>query len=125
MAGGNRCRVLIVDDDEVILATTEAILQAAGFDVSTHKGPFGASSKIVTTLPDLVLLDVNMPGLSGPGLAALVRDKPEAANVRIYYYSSSEDAFLQQKVEETGADGTIRKGDRSGLGEKVARALDG
>lgn len=116
-------RILIIDDDEVVLATTQALLQAVGYEVSTHTGPFGASSVISSTRPDLVLLDVNMPGLSGPGLAALVRRQTRAAGVRIFFYSSSDDEVLQASVDSTGADGYIRKGDRAELREEIARAL--
>lgn len=125
MSERKRPRILIVDDDDVILATTEALLEAGGYDVATHNGPFGASAAIMKIRPDLVLLDVNMPGLSGPGLATLVRGEAAAKDLRIYFYSSSEESVLREAVEETGADGFIRKGERSELHKKVAQALHG
>jgi PleD family two-component response regulator len=123
MAESGPARILVIDDDEVILATTEAVLGARGYRVTTHRGPFGASAEILRSKPDLVLLDLDMPGLSGHALAALVRGNEEAAGVRIVFYSSSDDETLQAAVDEAGAHGYIRKGDRKLLGERIAKAL--
>jgi DNA-binding response OmpR family regulator len=116
-------RILIIDDDEVMLATTEALLQAAGYAVSTHLGAFGATSAITTFLPDLVLVDVNMPGLSGTGFAALVRGMARFDGIRIYFLSSQDEEGLRASVEESGADGYILKGDRAELLRRVAAVL--
>ncbi len=118
-----RRRILIVDDDEVLLATTGALLEAAGYEVATHSGAFGASRVILDTRPDLVLLDLNMPGLSGSGLAALLREREGGKDVRIFFFSSSDDEVLETAVKEAGAHGFIRKGDRAELWQKVGEAL--
>lgn len=120
-----RASILIIDDDEVLLATTQALLEAVGYEVRTHAGPFGATSVIMSTQPDLVLLDVNMPGLSGPGLVDVIRSKASAPASRIFFFSSSDDEVLRAAVEETGADGYLRKGDRTQLAQDVERALAG
>jgi len=116
-------RILIIDDDEVVLATTGALLQAAGYEVSTHVGPFGATSAIAESLPDLVLVDVEMPGLSGAVLTALVRGKAQFDGIRIYFFSSQDEEGLRASVEESGADGYILKGDREELQRRVAAVL--
>lgn len=120
-----RGKILIVDDDEVVLATTQALLSAAGYEVSTHAGAFGASSTIGKTRPDLLLLDVNMPGLSGPSLADLVRREPWARKLRIVFFSSGDDDVLQATVDQAGVDGYVRKGDRTELQQKISRSLAG
>ena len=118
-----RLRILVIDDDEVLLATTEALLAAADYAVETHHGAFGASAAIMKSRPDLVLLDVNMPGLSGPALAELVRARTWGERMRILFYSSSEAEELARAVAASGADGFVRKGDRASLLAEVARAL--
>lgn len=123
MSEDERFKILIVDDDEVVLATTSALLTAAGYEVTTHAGPFGACVAVMKLEPDLVLIDLNMPGLSGSSLAELIRRESWAKPVRIFFFSSTDDAKMQALVEETGADGYIRKGDGIELRDKVANAL--
>jgi CheY-like chemotaxis protein len=118
-----RPRILIIDDDEVVLATTGALLEAAGYEVATHAGAFGATSAIRERRPDLILLDLDMPGLSGTGLAMLVRRTGHFDGIRILFYSSSDEACLRASVEETGVDGYVRKGDRVQLQRRIASAL--
>ncbi len=122
-AADERARILIVDDDEVVLATTEAVLAAACYDVTTHLGAFGASSLIARTRPDLVLLDLKMPGLSGSALASFVREQAWADDVRIVFYSSSEEEVLRAEMKQTGADGYVRKGDWAKLRAAISKAL--
>ena len=67
--------VLVIDDDPQHLSATHDILCAEGYRVLTQQRPFGVTNMITRHRPDLVLLDVNMPGLSGDALA-LIRREP-------------------------------------------------
>jgi response regulator NasT len=58
-------RVLLVDDDEAVLQGIGALLRRAGYEVQTHNSGFGLAMAIRTFRPAVVLLDVEMPGLSG------------------------------------------------------------
>jgi DNA-binding response OmpR family regulator len=115
-------RILIVDDDKTILMTTQSLLQNAGFEVITHDTPFRTSELIRTWHPDLVLLDVNMPGLAGDRLCALIRGN-KRITTKIFFHSSNDEITLRQAVAEHGADDYICKGDISGLRRKVGQAL--
>ena len=118
-----RRRILIVDDDAVLLAATEAVLEAEGYEVTTHLGAFGTSAQILKTRPELVLLDMSMPGLSGQDVAQILTKNQWMEGARVLFYSSSPEAELEAAVLETGVDGYVRKGDRTELREKVAAAL--
>jgi CheY-like chemotaxis protein len=124
MEATERPRIMIIDDDEILLVTTRAVLEAEGFEVSTRLGGFGASWLVLQTRPDIVLLDVDMPGLSGPGLAAVLQSEPSTRGVPIYFHSGSDEATLQAKVAETGVAGYVRKGDRAQLRAAIAKALE-
>ena len=116
-------RILVVDDDKSILQTTESLLRSAGYEVITHDTPFRTTEMIQTWRPDLVLLDVNMPGLAGDRLCALIRGN-QRIQTRIFFHSSNDETSLRQAVDQYGADDYVCKGDISGLRRKVAQVLN-
>ncbi len=77
-------RVLIVDDQPVILTGLQAILEAGGFDCLTATSGIAAIQILRETQPDVILSDLNMPGMSGFELFSVVRRRfPEIALVAI------------------------------------------
>lgn len=115
-------RILVVDDDKAILQTTESLLRNAGYEVITHDTPFRTTEMIHTWRPELVLLDVNMPGLAGDKLCALIRGN-QRIQTKIFFHSSNDETSLRQAVAQYGADDYVCKGDISGLRRKVAQVL--
>lgn len=117
-------RILLIDDDERLLLTTSTLLEYEGYEVLTHKSAFGATTAIIASKPDLVLLDVNMPGLSGEGLADVIRANKNAAHVKLVFFSSNDEQDLRRAVSEHHADGYICKGDLFSLRERIAALLN-
>src|SRR5580704_9659267 len=68
-----KCRVLLVDDDPVLLQTTAAIVRSFGFSVRTAEDGFVALKILREVLPDIILTDLRMPGMSGFELHSIVR----------------------------------------------------
>src|SRR5580692_8626997 len=68
-----KCRVLLVDDDPVLLQTTAAIVRSFGFTVRTAEDGFVALKILREVLPDLIIADLRMPGMSGFELLSIVR----------------------------------------------------
>src|SRR5580698_7247861 len=68
-----RCRVLLVDDDPLILQTTAAIVRSFGFSVRTAEDGFVALKILREVLPDIILTDLRMPSMSGFELLSIVR----------------------------------------------------
>src|SRR5436190_20287639 len=64
-ATSGRGRVLIVDDDLVVLESLRQCLTDAGFEVETRSQPLGTSQWIAQNDVDIVLLDLTMPAMSG------------------------------------------------------------
>jgi len=59
--------------------------------------------------PDVVVLDVMMPGLDGASVTQLVRADPELAGTKVLLYSAMEEDRLAAKAAECGADGHVAK----------------
>lgn len=68
-----RCRVLLVDDDPLVLETTAAVVRSFGFSVRTAEDGFVALKILREVLPDIILTDLRMPGMSGFELLSIVR----------------------------------------------------
>jgi two-component system OmpR family response regulator len=115
----NKKKVLVVDDDEMHLYTTKGLLQSEFIDVSTHRNWPGTTNRVREYQPDLVLLDINMPGLSGDKLAELIKPYCDSTQTPIVFHSSNDEDSMRKLVETHGVRGYICKGDVAGLRNKV------
>jgi CheY-like chemotaxis protein len=104
-----RGTVLIVDDDPIVLEVTKERLQGAGYTVYTREEALGTSQWTAEFQPDVILLDVNMPALTGIDLAQLLKKRRATKDVAIILYSSLAVTELQDKLGTTGAVGAIQK----------------
>jgi CheY-like chemotaxis protein len=116
-------RILIIDDDVAHLVSTRGLLQAEGYQVFTHTQGFGTTNLVKQLRPDLVLLDVNMPGLSGENLAEVLKANRSTRDTAIVFYSSNDEDTLRGSVKRLGVDGYISKGNTAQLRSKVAQLL--
>ncbi|MFO8058122.1 MAG: response regulator [bacterium] len=103
-------KIFILDDDENSCQLVKQVLSKAGFEVMAQTKAIGATNSIKAFHPDLVLLDVMMPALSGDNLVEIIQRliKPSP---RIVYYSNKSEHELRELVEKTGVDGYICKVD--------------
>ena len=95
-------RILVVDDEPVVRALVEASLADAYDVTSVADGP-GALRAIGARRPDLILLYVGLPGMSGRDVLRRLRAAPAGAGVPVLYLTGLEPA------EDAGVQGVIRK----------------
>lgn len=81
-------RLLIVDDEPNLLRALEALLGAAGFEVTTARSGPDALVKLAQAVPDLIISDIRMPGMSGYELARQLRDSSRTALVPIVFLTA-------------------------------------
>jgi two-component system OmpR family response regulator len=101
-------RILVVDDDKLQLELVQRTLRVEGFEVMTCSSPIGVTNVVRSFAPHLVLMDVNIPALSGDRLIGIVRKGAPAAT-RFVLYSASDDSTLRRLCREVDADGWLSK----------------
>lgn len=115
--------ILVIDDDTNYLTSTRELLETQGYNVKTYDQPFGATALIKRLTPDLVLLDINMPALSGEKLAGIIRSNVDTERISIVFHSSNDEDSLRKAVMKYKVRGYICKGSMFDLREKVAYYL--
>ena len=108
----DRVRVMVVDDDPVCLEVARALLESRGYEVVTRDKAFGTTAAILRERPDVVLLDIHMPGLPGDDLLKIIKGKdllPHEQRTAFILHSGVDSPTLRRRVEESGALGGIEK----------------
>jgi diguanylate cyclase (GGDEF)-like protein len=102
-------KVLVVDDDRVMLAFLKGILEPWGFQVTLCNDPSECLSLIKSDRPDLLILDLEMPQVHGLVLCEQLRSHPETALLPILVLTAHKDLENIQKVYSAGADDFVSK----------------
>ncbi|MEA5519887.1 response regulator [Limnoraphis robusta] len=102
-------KVLIVDDDPVILTHLSTILTPWGLEVIPLNEPQHFWEKLLITSPDLILLDLEMPEVSGLELCQVVRQDTQWGDLPILVVTACTDADSLQQAFSAGADDFITK----------------
>ena len=90
MAQNNRANIMVVDDQPAILKFLQARLGQEGYDVRLFPEGQLALASAVSRLPDLILLDVNMPTMNGFDVCEKFRSIPALANIPVIFLSASD-----------------------------------
>ena len=113
-------KILLVEDDMALAAVYRSRLEIEGFDVrEVHNGE-DALSATVEYHPDLILLDVMMPKISGFDVLDILRNTPETANVRIVMPTALSQPKDKERAESLGVDDYLVKS-QVVIGDVVAR----
>ncbi|SNS58475.1 response regulator transcription factor [Tropicimonas sediminicola] len=119
-------RILIVEDEDNIALALSHVLKREGMEVSRATDGEAGLKAIRDTRPDLVLLDVMLPTMSGYEVCQAVRADRELAGIKILIMTARGNAMEQRKGLALGADGFIAKPfDLSKLLERTRALLAG
>ena len=105
----NRSLVLIVDDMPVARETMEALLAREPYDLAFAEDGYRALEQAQALTPDLILLDVMMPGIDGYEVCRRLRTDPRLGEVPILMLTALDDRDSRLKGIEAGADDFISK----------------
>jgi CheY-like chemotaxis protein len=115
-------RILVVDDERLICELVESLFEDLSVEVEVAASGAEGLERATHAPPDLILLDVMLPGLNGHAVCRLLRMRPELRNVPIYMLTASARARDHAASVEAGATGHIEKPFRGDeLTEIVAR----
>ena len=102
-------KVLIVDDEINIVAALEFLLQKSGYQVMAAQNGDEALKRVESFAPDLVLLDVMMPRISGYEVCRRMRERPEWKHIKIIMLSAKGREAEVSKGVSLGADLYVTK----------------
>jgi CheY-like chemotaxis protein len=108
-ASASRRRILVVDDQPFFLSACQQALRGRGYEVQTATGGAEALKAIESARPDLILLDIEMPGADGFATCRRIKANPATAHIPVAMVSASEAPKLVQQAFQAGAQGTIPK----------------
>jgi two-component system cell cycle response regulator DivK len=101
--------ILVADDDKDNRAIMSAVLEAAGYRVLLACDGVEAIDAAMKELPDLILLDMSMPRLSGWDAIKRLKSAPRTAAIPVFAFTAHALAGDELKTREAGCDGYVAK----------------
>lgn len=102
-------RVLLIEDEPNIIEAISFILSRDGWTVHTHENGDSAVAKVRTTPPDLIILDVMLPGRSGFDILRDLRDDPVTKNLPVMMLTARGQAKDRDLAMRLGANRFMTK----------------
>jgi CheY-like chemotaxis protein len=103
-------KILLVEDSKIIRRENESTLQKAGYDVICAEDGLQALQLAKAEMPDLILLDMILPKMSGPEVLQSLKKNPETSKIPVVVLSSLSE-LNRPKLMEMGADEYLEKGE--------------
>lgn len=102
-------KIVCIDDSPAMLETIQGYLGSEGFDVATVENPMESMSTLFSMKPDLILMDVSMPGINGNRLCTILRRSSVFKTLPIIMVSSNTSILDKAKSESSGATDYLTK----------------
>ncbi len=102
-------RVLVIDDEPEITDIVEAFLTEAGYSVASENQPTNAIAKIKEFQPNVILLDIMMPGMDGYDVCKQIKELQDMAHVPIIFLTGKDRADDMGRSFKVGGDMFIKK----------------
>ena len=102
-------RILIAEDEESIVASLDFLMRRAGYATCIARDGPAALLRVADFAPDLVLLDIMLPGLSGFDICARIRENPALAATRVLMLTARGSNADEARGMAAGADGYVTK----------------
>ena len=102
-------RVLIVDDNALNIMLAQTVLQAEAFEVESASDGAEALRKVASFQPDLVLMDIQMPGVDGLDVTRTLKADPALRGIRVVAFTAFAMRGDEARLRAAGCDGYLSK----------------
>lgn len=102
-------RVLVVDDNALNIELAEFLLSAAGLTVDSASHAAQALERLADSVPDVILMDIQMPGMDGLTLTQQLKADPRTAGIAIIAFTAYAMHGDEARLRGAGCDGYISK----------------
>jgi len=117
-------KILLVDDEPDIVELLKLRLETNGYEVITAYDGVACLEKVKTDAPDVILLDLVMPGMDGYQVCHRLKESLKTKDILVILFTASYSESMADKVEDLGAfDYIVKPFDPGALLKKVAQAL--
>ena len=106
---GQGACVLLVEDEEQLRRVMKDLLQREGYTVAEARDGIQALDEVDRHAPDVIILDLNLPGLDGYGVLAQLRSRPATRQIPVMVLTAKGDEDNEVRVFELGADDFVTK----------------
>lgn len=110
--------ILVVDDEPINLMTTSECLSAQGFNILVAKKSRKVLNLVKEKLPDLILLDVYMPGINGLELCKMIKQESVCESIPIIFLTAS-DNDAKNAISAGGVDYIVKPFEADKLVERI------
>jgi type II secretory ATPase GspE/PulE/Tfp pilus assembly ATPase PilB-like protein len=107
--GQPACKVLLVDDEDSLRKVMKDLLERDGYIVTEARDGVQALDQVDRVGPDIIVLDLNLPGLDGYGVLSHLRSRPATASIPVIVLTAKGDEDNEVRVFELGADDFLTK----------------
>jgi len=108
-------KILIVEDEEILLSLESILLTSKGYEVKGMKDGPSALEAVASTKPDLVLLDIMLPGIDGYEVCRQIKANELTRHIPVVMLSAKKSKEDLVKAEQVGADWYITKPFKSAM----------
>jgi twitching motility two-component system response regulator PilG len=108
-------KILIVEDEDTLLKLEATLLTSKGYDVEGVMNGQSALESMLTFKPDLVLLDIMIPGVDGFEVCQRIKDNPATKDIPVIMLTAKKSREDMERGEQVGADWYITKPFKSAM----------
>ena len=120
----NKASVLVIDDDRTTIALIEAALEGSDFDVKTTMSSNEGINISKLSTPDIILLDKNMPEMSGEKVLTWLKLDDDTKNIPVIMLTGDDDMMsISSSLEQGAADHIVKPFGRTNLIARINKAV--